>query len=369
MAESLQRTPEAAHDVRPLVARATGSRGLWIFAAILLAGGGGMFYALQMRRLALETPSLTSPQAGGDAMIASPPELAIPAAPEFAPGAFAYPSGTLAPYPAVGTAPAPQPARQPSAAGYAAPATAALPPAFASGDRSATLSGPSAPSTPVPAYAYQAPAQALAGSDSAAGTGAEKTRDKRVEAGTLRNPATTVPQGSVIQAVMETALDSTRPGFARAIVSHDVMSFDGTRVLIPKGSKLFGDYQADVSLGQNRALIQWHRLTRPDGAIIDLDSPSADPLGRAGLKGKVNTHFFERFGGAILQSMLDIGVRRATREAVGNTYVLALPSSSTQVGATNLQTTTDIKPTLKVRQGASVSVFVARDLDFTSVGG
>lgn len=166
---------------------------------------------------------------------------------------------------------------------------------------------------------------------------------------------------------METALDSTQPGFARAIVSRDVMGFDGSRVLIPKGSRLFGTYQSDVSLGQKRALIQWERLTTPDGAQIDLDSPSADLLGRAGIKGAVNSHFFQRFSGAILQSVLDIGVRAVTQKVDGNTVIVGLPGSTTQ--ATAIQGSADIKPTLKVKQGASVSVFVARDLDFSSVGG
>jgi len=187
-----------------------------------------------------------------------------------------------------------------------------------------------------------------------------------VGASRFRNPATTVPQGTIIQAVLETALDSTQPGFARAIVSRDVMSFDGSRVLIPRGSKLFGEYAADLNRGQNRALIQWRRLTRPDGAIIDVDSPSADPLGRAGVKGKVNSHFFQRFSGAILQSALDIGVQLATRKAAGDTVVVALPNSAQSIA---IQKPDDIRPTLKVRQGASVSVFVGRDLDFTSVEG
>lgn len=186
----------------------------------------------------------------------------------------------------------------------------------------------------------------------------------RVQASRLANPATTVPQGTIIQAVFETALDSNRAGFARAVISRDVMSFDGRHVLIPRGSKLFGEYKADLALGQNRALIQWRRLTRPDGSIIDVDSPSADPLGKAGVKGKVNSHFFTRFSGAILQSALDIGTGLATRSVGGDSYYFGLPS--TMQGVVQ-QRPEQVKPTLTLRQGASVSVFVARDLDFTSV--
>ena len=179
------------------------------------------------------------------------------------------------------------------------------------------------------------------------------------------NPTTTVPKGAVIQAVLETALDSNRPGFARAIVSRDVRGFDGSRILIPRGSRLVGEYKADLAQGQNRAFIEWQTLTRPDGVQIAVDSPAADPLGRAGVKGNVNSHFFERFAGAILQSTLDIGVGIATRKVADGTVIVGLPGSTQSVSSSVTPQT--IKPTLKVPHGSSVSVFVARDLDFIAV--
>jgi type IV secretion system protein VirB10 len=180
----------------------------------------------------------------------------------------------------------------------------------------------------------------------------------------FRNPSTTIPKGTIIQAVLETALDSNRAGFARAIISRDVFGFDGTRILVPRGSRLVGEYKADLGAGQNRALVQWQRLMRPDGVMIELDAPSADPLGRAGIKGKVNGHFFERFGGAILQSTLDIGMQLATRSVARDTVVVALPGTTGTIPAV---TQDKVQRTLTVREGTSVSVFVSRDLDFSSV--
>lgn len=98
--------------------------------------------------------------------------------------------------------------------------------------------------------------------------------------------------------------------------------------------------------------------------IIDIDSPSADPLGRAGVKGKVNSHFFARFGGALLQSVLDVGVQLAARKATGDTIIVGLPGSIPQVTVTKPD---EVKPTLTVKEGTSVSVFVVHDLDFTTV--
>jgi type IV secretion system protein VirB10 len=191
----------------------------------------------------------------------------------------------------------------------------------------------------------------------------------RARASVLRNRATTVPQGSLIPAVLETALDSTRPGPARALVTRDVRGFDGSKVLIPRGSRLIGEYKADLQAGQNRALVIWNRLVRPDGVAIELGSPSADPLGRVGIKGKVNSHFLERFGNAFLQTALSVGGSLAASGLAGNNNnvaILALPGT-VSTATSPLVGTQDIKPTLRVKQGVSVSVFVARDLDFTAV--
>lgn len=188
----------------------------------------------------------------------------------------------------------------------------------------------------------------------------------RARAGSMANRSTTVPQGTLIPAVLETAFDSSRAGFARALVQRDIRGFDGARVLIPRGSRLIGEYKSDATAGQNRALVNWTRLIRPDGATIAIGSPATDTVGTGGVKAKVNSHFLERFAGAILQSTLDIGVNLASRSANG-AVVVALPGSLQ--GVTSTVRPTQIPPTLQVRQGTSISVFVARDLDFTQVEG
>lgn len=229
------------------------------------------------------------------------------------------------------------------------------------------VTDPDSPLYRPPGMAVEPPASPArpAGPPETAPTSGDRLAGGRVGATRLANPSVTVPQGTVIQAVLETALDSNRPGFARAIVSRDVRSFDGSRVLIPRGSRLFGEYKADLASGQNRAFVNWQKLTRPDGVQIAVESPAADPLGRAGVKGSVNSHFFERFAGAILQSALDIGVGVATRSAAGgDSVIIGLPGSTQQLIQPGGQA---IRPTLKVKQGSSVSVFVARDLDFSTV--
>jgi len=180
----------------------------------------------------------------------------------------------------------------------------------------------------------------------------------------LRRPATTVPQGTLIPAVLETAIDSTRPGQVRAIISHDISGFDGSRILIPRGSRLFGEYQSEMAPGQNRVLVQWTRLVRPDGVSIAIASPAADMHGRAGVEGRVDNHFLQRFGGALLQSIVNVGTAVATRRIEGDgPVILAIPGGG---AAPSVATNSGGQPTLRVDAGVRVGVLVARDLEFSS---
>jgi len=177
-----------------------------------------------------------------------------------------------------------------------------------------------------------------------------------------------VPQGTIVAAVMETALNSDLPGFARAIVQRDVLSFEGGSVLIPAGSRVIGQYESGVAQGASRVFIVWTRLIRPDGVTIALASPAVDELGRAGVKGKVNRHFLQRFGGSILLSVLSGGINAATAAATQGSSVVVSSSSQASGLAEQAAKDFDIPPTIKTKQGAAVRIFVARDLDFTRVG-
>jgi type IV secretion system protein VirB10 len=89
--------------------------------------------------------------------------------------------------------------------------------------------------------------------------------------------------------VLETAIDSDLPGYVRAVVSQDVRSFDGARVLIPRSSRLIGQYKSGVASGQTRAYVVWSRLIRPDGVSVALASPAIDDAGRTGLPARWTT--------------------------------------------------------------------------------
>jgi type IV secretion system protein VirB10 len=183
----------------------------------------------------------------------------------------------------------------------------------------------------------------------------------------MANLGTTITQGATIPAVLETAISSDLPGFTRAIVSRDVLGFDGKNVLIPRGSRVIGQYRNALSLGQSRVFIIWTRVIRPDGVTVQIGSPGADALGRGGLTGDVDSHFFSRFGGAILLSILNGGIA-AIAGTPSTEISIGSPAAAAGAAATaTIPSGTDILPTINVKQGIAINIFVARDLDFSPV--
>lgn len=172
------------------------------------------------------------------------------------------------------------------------------------------------------------------------------------------DPKTTVTQGTMIPAVLETAINTDVPGYVRAVVSQDVRSFDGTRILVPRSSRLIGQYQSGLQAGQKRAYVIWTRLIRPDGVSVALASPATGFDGSGGLPGDVDSHFFQRFGSAMLLSV----VGGLTAVASGGTSVILGGGQS--AASTALQQNGQIAPTVRVRMGEPIRVFTARDLDF-----
>ncbi|AMK26613.1 type IV secretion system protein VirB10 (plasmid) [Sphingobium sp. SJ10-10] len=176
-----------------------------------------------------------------------------------------------------------------------------------------------------------------------------------------------VTAGSIIPCTLQTAMDSSVPGYATCIVPRDIYSDNGRVVLMEKGTRVFGEYQAGLNRGQYRLFAMWSRAVTPRGVAIDITSPASDSLGRAGIGGKVDRFFWERFGSALLFSVLEDGASVASN-AVGQagSNVTRVPSDS---ASTILQDTQQIKPVLRVAQGTDLAITVAQDFDFAQVYG
>ena len=211
-----------------------------------------------------------------------------------------------------------------------------------------------------------------------------------------------VPQGFMIRGILETAISSDLPGNVRATTTEDVYSFDGRRVLIPKGTMLTGEYRSGLNRGQSRIFIVWTRMLRADGVSLMLGSYGTDSLGRSGLTGEVDKHFLDRFGnaalltitGGVAQFVAQLG--QNNNQNTNQSYVLD-PTTGTLIplaGATSqnqiaanarsigaqtmsqsiqkmaeeaLKDEIHIPPTIYVDQGTRIIVFVKRDLDFSDL--
>lgn len=182
----------------------------------------------------------------------------------------------------------------------------------------------------------------------------------------MRNRAMLVPQGALIPAAIETPVDSSQGGAVRAITTGDTRGFDGTRVLIPRGSHLIGEIRAGTQANQSRVAIQWTRLIRPDGVAIKLTAPGADLRGGAGVAGKVDNHLMARIGSATLQTVLTVGIALASRPGDGS-VVLGVPAQTAGNVAQAGSPQGVNAPTVRVEAGTPIMVFVNRDMDFTGV--
>ena len=183
----------------------------------------------------------------------------------------------------------------------------------------------------------------------------------------IGNPARTIVQGTILEAALESAVDTDLPGAIRAVLTVDVLSYDGTSVLLPRGTRLIGTYSSKVKIAQSRALVAWNRAITPGGTSVELGGIGGDELGRSGQTGDVDTHFWKRFGSAALISLIGAGsqvvIDDDTNEDVAETaddLADDLEGSTQSVLGEYLR----IPPTIHVEQGARLTVFVNRDLVF-----
>jgi type IV secretion system protein VirB10 len=177
-----------------------------------------------------------------------------------------------------------------------------------------------------------------------------------------------LPQGAFLDCTLETAIDSTLPGMTTCITATDTFSADGKVVLLERGTKLVGETRGQVQQGQARLFVLWTQARTPGGVIVPLDSPGTDELGRAGVGGEVQRHFWERFGAGILVSVVN-GVVQAGVQAASSSHgtVIYAPGTSAEVLTEVLRETMQIPPTITKHNGDRIQVLVARDVDFRSV--
>ncbi|MEZ5488571.1 MAG: type IV secretion system protein VirB10 [Steroidobacteraceae bacterium] len=189
-----------------------------------------------------------------------------------------------------------------------------------------------------------------------------------VQAQVLPTRRMLLPKGAFLDCTLETALDSTLPGMTTCILATDAFSADGSVVLLERGTKLVGETRGQVRQGAARVYVLWTEARTSKGVVVPLASPGTDELGRSGLPGRVDRHFMERFGAAILVSVIDGAIQAEVASQRGNgSTVVVDPSGSRDIMTEILRSTINIPPTVVKPQGDRIQVLVARDLDFRSV--
>ena len=343
-------------NVLPVVSqRRAGGDSLGLFAGIVVVAGLGAFTLWSMNSARVQPVAPTTP-GKTEAAPMTPSNASIPQPGPVVPAEAVTDIGTLPPAP-------------PQAAVLAAPPQAAT----ANGNLTAAPtvifdigSGQSIPAATMSSSSGTSAPDSPAATPTGNSNEDFATRIGGVGGGAAIaranfNPRTTVTQGTLIPAVLETAIDTDVPGYVRAVVSVDVRSFDGNGVLVPRSSRLIGQYKSGLQAGQKRAYVIWTRLIRPDGVSVNIGSPAVGFAGDAGLPGKVNTHFFERFGSAILLSVV------GGLSAIGGNAGVVIAGSGQSAAAAAVGQGGQIGPTVRVRPGQPIRVFTARDLDFSQV--
>lgn len=198
------------------------------------------------------------------------------------------------------------------------------------------------------------------------------SKTEQASAADLGDRSYVITRGSYIPCVLQTQLFSNVPGQSGCLIPDNIYSDDGTRLLVPRGSTVVGQYGQTLQNGDSRIAVVWERIKTTDGYVIDVDSGAADGVGTMGVGGFVDNHWGARIGAALLLSLIDdaVDIAVASQQGSGDTvYGNSTSRSSKTIAEKVLDSTVNIKPTLSANRGSRLMIYVSKDLWFDDVYG
>lgn len=186
-----------------------------------------------------------------------------------------------------------------------------------------------------------------------------------------------LPKGRQADCVLTGRIIDEVPGFTSCVLAQNLYSDSGRVLLLERGSELTGEYGVSNQLGLERLFVTWTRLKTPEGIEIDLSSPGSDRLGTSGVPGHLDNRWGARIGAAFLLSFVkDITVAIINKQTASNSNatvsVQSAPGQNTLNASSALaeeviKQTIKVRPRLTINEGDRISIYVARDLDFSPV--
>ena len=336
---------------------------------VLTRGGGESRAQRAPRQERVSVPEL--PRAAQAAQQPAPPSLPLPAA---------------EPIPLVASAPPPVPLPMPARTrtgegGGARERTPSLRERRIQ-DANGVHAGPGSSNDDAALEAYaQQQAAAIVGAQAqdASTPPAQARRGSASRPARLDNPDLRMVRGTYLRCVMETRIITDLEGYSSCVVTEPVYSVNGRRELLPKGSKIYGTYEARDFVN-NRAAVVWDRILTPGGIDISLSAPGVDNLGSSGIPGDYDGHWAERISGALMISLLSDAFKYAAAEhgpqstevGAGGIVVQEPFESNTartveRLARQAVQDNLRRPPTVTINQGTVINVYVTRDVDFSGV--
>lgn len=180
-------------------------------------------------------------------------------------------------------------------------------------------------------------------------------------------------RGTMIPCVQQSAIVTNHPSLILCRTTKDIYSANGRVLLIERGSTVIGEQRTQMQRGQKTIYAIWTRIETDKGVSIDVNSPASNPLGAAGIDAHIDNHWWERFGNAILMTIVgDVmdGMKRYYSErgnSSGSFYPQQTQDQTESMATEALKDSIKIPPTGYSNQGSQLNIFVARDVDFRDV--